>query len=79
VEYRTVRVEDQKIGWVRAMGKTYFDDQDKPLRFVGTVLEITERKEDEIRKNDFIGMVSHELKRRLLLLMHSCKYCKALQ
>jgi len=58
VEYRTVGVEDQKTRWVRAMGKTYFSDQVKPLRFVGTVLEITERKEGEIRKNEFIGIAS---------------------
>ncbi len=68
VEYRTVGVEDQKIRWVKAMGKAYFNEQDKPVRFIGTVLEITERKEDEIRKNDFIGMVSHELKTPLTSL-----------
>ena len=30
--------------------------------FTGILHEITEKKQDEIRKNDFIGMVSHELK-----------------
>ncbi|MGY3053756.1 two-component system sensor histidine kinase VicK [Pedobacter sp. UYEF25] len=68
VEYRTVGVEDHQLRWVRAMGKAYFDDQDKPLRFVGSVMDITERKQDEIRKNDFIGMVSHELKTPLTSL-----------
>lgn len=68
VEYRTVGVEDQKIRWVRAKGKTYFDENDRPTRFVGAVLDITEQKSDEIRKNDFIGMVSHELKTPLTSL-----------
>lgn len=68
IEYRTVGLEDQKTRWVRAMGKAYFDDQDKPIRFIGTVLDITESKQDEIRKNDFIGMVSHELKTPLTSL-----------
>jgi two-component system sensor histidine kinase VicK len=68
VEYRTVGAEDKKLRWVRAMGKAYFDEQDKPVRFVGSVLDITEQKENELRKNDFIGMVSHELKTPLTTL-----------
>ncbi|QKJ32891.1 PAS domain-containing protein [Mucilaginibacter mali] len=68
VEYRTVGVEDHKVRWVRAKGQAYFDKEDRPLRFIGSVLEITEQKEDELRKNDFIGMVSHELKTPLTSL-----------
>jgi two-component system sensor histidine kinase VicK len=68
VEYRTIGAEDQKIRWVRAKGKTYFDEHDRPTRFVGAVLDITEQKSDELRKNDFIGMVSHELKTPLTSL-----------
>ncbi|MGZ3944216.1 MAG: PAS domain-containing protein [Mucilaginibacter sp.] len=68
VEYRTVGVEDQKIRWIRAKGKAYFDDSKQPVRFIGAVLDVTEQKTDEIRKNDFIGMVSHELKTPLTTL-----------
>lgn len=68
VEYRTVGMEDQKVRWVRAKGKAYFDEADQPVRFVGAVLDITEQKLDEIRKNDFIGMASHELKTPLTSL-----------
>ncbi|MFC4143503.1 ATP-binding protein [Pedobacter mendelii] len=68
VEYRTIGVEDHQLRWVRAMGKAYFDEQDEPVRFIGSVMDITERKQDEIRKNDFIGMVSHELKTPLTSL-----------
>jgi len=67
VEYRTVGAEDGRVRWVRAKGKTYFD-AGIPSRFIGSVLDITEQKTDELRKNDFIGMVSHELKTPLTSL-----------
>jgi two-component system sensor histidine kinase VicK len=69
VEYRTIGVEDGRLRWVRAKGKVYFDSQDKPVRFIGSVLDITEQKINEQRKNDFIAMVSHELKTPLTSLM----------
>ncbi|GAB3922174.1 PAS domain-containing protein [Mucilaginibacter myungsuensis] len=68
VEYRTVGMDDQKLRWIRAKGKAYFNEADQPVRFVGAVLDITEQKLDEIRKNDFIGMASHELKTPLTSL-----------
>lgn len=68
VEYRTIGAEDGKLRWIRAKGKVYFDSDDRPLRFIGSVLDITEQKLDDLRKNDFIGMVSHELKTPLTSL-----------
>ncbi len=62
VEYRTIGAEDKKERWIRAKGKVFFDEQDTPARFIGSVIEITEQKQNEQRKNDFIGIVSHELK-----------------
>lgn len=43
VEYRTVGAEDGVIRWVRAKGKVYFNAQEKPVRFIGSVLDITEK------------------------------------
>lgn len=68
VEYRIIDTNDKRVRWIRAKGKTYFNEQEEPLRFIGAVLDITEQKQDEIRKNDFIGMVSHELKTPLTSL-----------
>ncbi|HEY1006398.1 MAG TPA: ATP-binding protein, partial [Sphingobacteriaceae bacterium] len=59
VEHRTISVTER---WLRSVGKVFFDENRDPARFVGTVLEITAKKQEEIRKNDFTAMASHELK-----------------
>ncbi|MEO7211380.1 ATP-binding protein [Mucilaginibacter sp.] len=68
VEYRTIGIDDKKLRWVRAKGKVSFNDDDIPQRFIGAVLDITENKLNEIRKNDFIAIASHELKTPLTSL-----------
>ncbi|RYY55067.1 MAG: PAS domain-containing protein [Chitinophagaceae bacterium] len=68
IEYRTVSAEDGRVRWVRAKGRVFFNEKAVPLRFIGSVLEITDQKAIELRKNDFIGMVSHELKTPLTSL-----------
>lgn len=68
IEFRTIGVDNQKIRWIRAIGKAHFSPENQPVRFVGSALDITEQKAAELRKNDFIGMVSHELKTPLTSL-----------
>lgn len=43
VEYRTIGADDGVVRWVRAKGKAYFNKEDKPIRFIGSVLDITEK------------------------------------
>jgi two-component system sensor histidine kinase VicK len=62
MEYPLVDNHNGKQRWVRVTGKLYYDDNDKPANFSGMIIDITGRKQEEIRKNDFIAMVSHELK-----------------
>ncbi|MHA4895348.1 PAS domain-containing sensor histidine kinase [Pedobacter sp. PWIIR3] len=62
IEYTIINPKNPEPRVVRAKGKALFDDQGQPTRLSGTVQDITDQKRDEIRKNDFIGMVSHELK-----------------
>jgi two-component system sensor histidine kinase VicK len=53
---------DGTLHWISAHGRARYDRNEKADRMVGIVADITEQKQDDQRKNDFIGMVSHELK-----------------
>ncbi len=41
VEYRTIGAEDGLERWVKAKGKVYFNEAETPIRFIGSVLDIT--------------------------------------
>jgi two-component system sensor histidine kinase VicK len=68
VSYPVVGLHDNRLRWLRAIGNLKADPSGKFSAFTGVVMDITEQKTDEIRKNDFIGMVSHELKTPLTSL-----------
>jgi PAS domain S-box-containing protein len=68
IEYPIVGHNDGKIRWVRGIGAVQQDEKGINRYFTGVLHEITEQKQDEMRKNDFIGMVSHELKTPLTSL-----------
>jgi signal transduction histidine kinase len=46
IEYRTLSPE-RKEKWIRAIGRTFYDQNQKPIRFDGVTLDITERKQAE--------------------------------
>lgn len=62
VTYPVIGLHDNKLRWLRAIGNLKADQSGAFSAFTGVVMDITEQKMDELRKNDFIGMVSHELK-----------------
>ncbi|MGZ8405898.1 MAG: PAS domain-containing protein, partial [Nitrospira sp.] len=47
IEYRTVAAGNGEEKWIRAIGRTFCDAQNRPIRFDGVTLDITERKRAE--------------------------------
>lgn len=68
VEYRIRNSTGKQIRMLQANGRVFYDQQGNPLSLNGTLRDITEQKKEEERKDDFMGMVSHELKTPLTSL-----------
>jgi two-component system sensor histidine kinase VicK len=68
IEYRLQRQGESTVRLVQANGKALYDSTRKVSSLNGTLRDITEQKKDEQRKDDFIAMVSHELKTPLTSL-----------
>lgn len=47
IEYRIKRINDQQERWVHGMGKLEFNDDEDPIKMIGTIQDITERKRVE--------------------------------
>jgi len=75
-EKRYVR-KDGTIAWVIVTGTLVRDDEGRPVRTVATIHDITDRKEMEQelrdldrRKDEFLAMLSHELRNPLAAMRH---------
>ena len=66
-EFRVLNKEGEYT-WLLAKGPPRFHADGSFAGYISSCVDITELKKDEARKNDFIGMVSHELKTPLTSL-----------
>ena len=60
-EYRTIHPHDGSEHWVTARGQAFFDSKGSAIRFIGTVMDITERK----RAEDALIRLNLELEERI--------------
>ena len=58
--------------WVTNKGRAFFDGNSEPQRLIGTIIDISYRKETELqlldadrRKNEFLATLAHELRNPL--------------
>lgn len=68
ITFSALGFHDHKTRWIRALGSVIRDDKQIPTYFSGITIETTRQMEDELRKNNFISIVSHELKTPLTSL-----------
>jgi|GEM_PF-1066387 len=54
ISYRVVDSKNKNVSYVRAIGKTYFNEEQKPYRFSGTVQDISAAKaaEEKLRESE---------------------------
>ena len=53
-EYKIVRKSDGEERWVHGLGEVVYDSEDQPVKMIGTISDITDRKhaEEEIKENE---------------------------
>lgn len=53
ISYRIIPFAGKELRWIKVHGKVYFNSQKQPERVIGTVLDITDEKECEIRRQEY--------------------------
>jgi PAS domain S-box-containing protein len=77
LEYRITRADDGAERWISGMGRYMFDDEGRPMRLIGIVTDITERKrlEERVRQTQKLdalgtlaGGIAHDFNNILSIL-----------
>ena len=69
LQYRIIRPCDNKIVWFDNTGEIIFNPENKPIRVMGSMMDITALKQAELRavssdksKSEFLANMSHEIR-----------------
>jgi two-component system sensor histidine kinase VicK len=57
INYRILRFDDSRVRWINVKGKVSFNAERKVERFIGTVLDITERKLTEEKNSRLAAII----------------------
>ena len=55
-------IPESATRWIRTQGKVTYNEKQEPFHMLGTVMDITAEKNEQKRKDEFMGIVTHELK-----------------
>ncbi|HEY0258030.1 MAG TPA: PAS domain-containing protein [Candidatus Methylacidiphilales bacterium] len=61
IEYRIIHASDSSLHWVSAQGQAFFDASGQSIRFIGAVVDISDRKQVE----EFTARLNLELENRI--------------
>ena len=84
-DYQIIRPNDGEVRWVHGMGELEFDDQQQPVKMIGTIQDITERKrvETELQKmqkltsvGTLAGGIAHDFNNILMGLFGNISLAK---
>jgi PAS domain S-box-containing protein len=62
LDFRYVNPDNGTTQWFHTRSKTFYDEDHKPLRMVGTVHDVTHEKELDQVKTQFLSLASHQMR-----------------
>lgn len=65
IEYRAIGRDDHVERWLSVKGKVFFGDDGKSRRFVGAVVNVTDRKRAELHLRLLVNELNHRVKNSL--------------
>ena len=57
-----IQWHDKSIHWIEARGRVYYDGTKKPIRMVGTILNVDRERAVDQAKTEFVSLASHQLR-----------------